>query len=90
MVLVKKNKTCNIVNPKKHFYRNQDAPSVFDITTVAYFAKPDYITSLNSKNNLMKGKVVGTEISRINSIDIDTQYDLELANYYFKKYKPKS
>ena len=90
MVLVKKNRLCKIVNSKKHFYRNQDAPSVFDITTVAYFSKPDYITSLNLKNNLMKGKVVGTQISRINSIDIDTQYDLELANYYFKKYKYKS
>lgn len=87
MVLVKKNRACKVVNPKKHFYRNQDAPSVFDITTVAYFARPDYIISLNKKNNLMEGKVIGTLIPRINSIDIDTQYDLDLANYYFKKYR---
>lgn len=87
MVLVKKNRACKVVNSKKHFYRNQDAPSVFDITTVAYFARPDYIISLNKKNNLMEGKVIGTLISRINSIDIDTQYDLDLANYYFKKYR---
>ena len=41
--------------------------------------------SLQKNKNLFSGKVVGIKIHRINSIDIDDKYDLELANYYFKK-----
>lgn len=89
MVKVNKKNICKKIFPKKNFYRNQDTPEVFDVTTVGYAAKPKYIISLKKNQNLFSGKVVATKLSRINSIDIDDKYDLDLANYYFKKYKKK-
>lgn len=87
MVKVNKKNFCKTLFQKKNFFRNQDAPEVFDITTIGYAARPKYIISLKKSDNLFSGKVVATKISRINSIDIDDKYDLELANYYFKKYR---
>lgn len=85
MVRVIKKKECKILFEKKFFFRNQDSPDVYDVTTVAYASRPNYIMSLKKNKNLFSGKVVGIKIHRINSIDIDDKYDLELANYYFKK-----
>jgi CMP-N-acetylneuraminic acid synthetase len=87
MVSINKKNVCKIINRKKNFFRNQDAPSVYDVTTVGYAAKPNYLFSLNIKKSLFCGKVIGTNISRINSLDIDDKYDLELANFYYKTYK---
>lgn len=87
MVKVDKKNICKTLFPKQNFFRNQDAPEVFDITTIGYAACPEYIVSLKKSDNLFAGRVIGTKISRINSIDIDDKYDLELANYYFKKYR---
>ena len=58
--------------------RRQDAPEVFDITTVVYVANSEYI--LKNKS-LFLGRVGAIEIPQERSIDIDTKHDFEIAKY---------
>jgi CMP-N-acetylneuraminic acid synthetase len=64
------------------FTRRQDAPKTFDITTVAYSARPQYIMETNK---IMSGKVFASIVERRNAIDIDDSFDFEIAEYLFKK-----
>lgn len=56
--------------------RRQDAPLVFDVTTVVYVSKPDFI--LNSRG-LFSGKVTAIEVPKSRAVDIDDIYDFKLA-----------
>jgi CMP-N-acetylneuraminic acid synthetase len=56
--------------------RRQDAPEVFDITTVVYIANSSYV--LNSAS-LFTGRVGAIHIPQERSIDIDTPYDFAVA-----------
>ena len=59
-------------------HRRQDAPQCFDMTTVAYVAKTDFI--LRSKS-IWDGNVVGVEIPAERALDIDTPLDFEIARF---------
>jgi CMP-N-acetylneuraminic acid synthetase len=56
--------------------RRQDAPEVFDITTVVYIANSDYVLNGTS---LFTGRVGAIHIPQERSIDIDTPYDFAIA-----------
>ena len=71
-----------LIKQKKKIYRTQDAPKIFDITTVAYVANPNYV--LNEKS-MFNGKMYYNEVPRERSIDIDTLFDFEIAEYLMKK-----
>lgn len=58
--------------------RRQDAPEVFDITTVVYVANSQYILNCES---LFEGSVGAVQIPQERSIDIDTPYDFEIAKF---------
>ena len=62
--------------------RRQDAPDVYDITTVAYVADPEFILSGKS---LFDGKVRASVVPPERSIDIDTQHDFDIAEFLMKK-----
>jgi len=64
------------------FVRRQDVPKVYDLTTVAYAARFSYI---RSATHMFEGEVVGVEVPRERAIDIDTELDLELADYLYGK-----
>lgn len=55
------------------FHRRQDAPKLYDITTVAYAARADFILSAN---RIFDGKVRAVLIPRERALDIDTELDL--------------
>tara|TARA_R100001369_G_scaffold29049_1_gene52152 strand:- start:11100 stop:11789 length:690 start_codon:yes stop_codon:yes gene_type:complete len=56
--------------------RRQDAPEVFDITTVVYVSNPEFIM----KNyGLFSGVVTSIEVPKSRAIDIDDIYDFKLA-----------
>lgn len=77
--MVKKNENGQmeiIIKPNKMITRRQDAPKVYDITTVVYAAKPNYIMSNDA---IFSGKVVAVEIPKERAIDIDDIYDFTLA-----------
>ena len=58
--------------------RRQDAPKTFDITTVVYAAKTEFILS---RGGIFDGRVKGVEIPRSRAIDIDTIDDFKYAEF---------
>ena len=62
--------------------RRQDAPIVFDITTVCYVASSAFVLS---KNSIFEGRVKAVEIPAERSIDIDSELDFKIAEFLFSK-----
>lgn len=65
-----------VITPTGKITRRQDAPMVFDITTVAYAARPQFIMRANG---LFEGKVTTVTVPSERALDIDTPYDFLLA-----------
>lgn len=63
--------------------RRQDAPKVFDMTCVAYVTTPNHIMTTDG---LFDGRVKGVEVDEISAIDIDTEFDLKLAEMFAREY----
>ena len=74
-------KTERIINDK-NINRRQDAPICFDMSTVAYVARPEFV--INSKG-IWDGDVATVVIPQERAIDIDTQLDLDLARFLFER-----
>ena len=82
MVKKENNNFVRIVIPRdKYIIRRQDVPETFDITTVAYVARPDFI--LNSKG-IFDGNVRAVKIPAERAIDIDSLFDFEIAEALIK------
>lgn len=65
-----------VIAPEGHVIRRQDAPAIFDITTVAYAARPAFVLRANG---LFEGKVCTVVVPAERALDIDTPYDFRLA-----------
>jgi N-acylneuraminate cytidylyltransferase len=77
--MVKKlsNNLIELVNkPANSISRRQDAPEVFDITTVVYVANVEFIMK---NNNLFDGMVTSIEVPKHRAVDIDDMYDFNFA-----------
>jgi len=61
--------------------RRQDTPTVFDLTTVAYVAKPEFIMTHNSA---FEGRVRAVHVPAERAIDIDTLLDFQIAECLLK------
>jgi N-acylneuraminate cytidylyltransferase len=70
-----------VIQQGEKYSRRQDAPEIFDLTTVCYVGKPSTILT---KNSIFEGKVAGVEIPRERAIDIDTELDFQIAEFLFK------
>jgi len=66
--------------------RRQDAPPVYDLTTVAYAVRPQYILSASG---LFEGKVRMVEIPKERAVDIDDQIDYRFAQCLHEMESPK-
>tara|TARA_A200000113_G_scaffold225860_1_gene248375 strand:- start:862 stop:1581 length:720 start_codon:yes stop_codon:yes gene_type:complete len=69
----------------KTTFRRQDAPKVFDITTVAYASSPKFVLSndsLFSENS----RINAIEVPSERAIDIDNLLDFEIAEFLMKKW----
>jgi CMP-N-acetylneuraminic acid synthetase len=64
--------------------RRQDAPKVFDMTTVAYVIKSEFIKKYNG---IFEGKVRSVCIPEERAIDIDTMLDFKIAEYLISSKK---
>ena len=62
--------------------RRQDAPEVFDVTTVAYVADPSFLLE---GGTLFSGRVFASVVPVERAIDIDTLHDFEIAEFLMKK-----
>ena len=65
------------VPDKRKATRRQDASIMYDITTVAYAVRPEYILKADS---LLEGSIKTAVIPRERSLDIDTEFDLKVAD----------
>jgi N,N'-diacetyl-8-epilegionaminate cytidylyltransferase len=67
-----------VIPPVHAVHRRQDVPEVFDMTTVAYAARPEYVLRAGS---LFEGKVRAVIVPPERAIDIDTELDIAFAEY---------
>jgi len=65
-----------VIQPEDAVVRRQDVPVVYDVTTVAYAARPDYVMRTQ---RLFEGRVKTVEVPAERALDIDTPYDFLLA-----------
>jgi CMP-N-acetylneuraminic acid synthetase len=65
--------------------RRQDAPVVYDMTTVAYVTRPDFILN---QSGVFSGRVRSVVVPRERAVDIDDPIDLLLAQALFDKRTP--
>lgn len=56
--------------------RRQEAPKVFDLSTVAYVTRPQHVMSMTS---VLQGRVRLVEVDRRVAVDVDDDIDLILA-----------
>ena len=77
MVKLLDDATCDLViRPDGVLTRRQDAPDIFDITTVVYVTTPKFI---RNNDNLFSGTVTSIVVPKERAIDIDDIYDFKLA-----------
>lgn len=77
MVTISDANLLEVVNTGSNAVRRQDVPEVFDVTTCVYVGNPEYIMSCDK---LMQGRVGYIKIPVERSLDIDSEYDLYLAD----------
>jgi N-acylneuraminate cytidylyltransferase len=58
--------------------RRQDAPPVYDVTTVAYAARPRFVLEADS---IFAGRVAAVVVPPERAIDIDTELDFQFAEF---------
>jgi len=77
MVSVNESGDSVVVIPTKSVaHRRQDAPKVYDMTTVGYVARPEFVMSSSS---MFEGRLRQVEIPAERAIDIDNPIDFEMA-----------
>lgn len=69
---------------EKKIHRRQDAPTIYDLTTVVYAVRAKLILE---KNHLFEGKVKGVLVPRERAIDIDTELDFQIAEFLMTQSK---
>jgi len=65
--------------PEEVIERRQAAPAIFDVTTVAYAARPEFVARAES---IFAGRVKAIIIPEARALDIDTEFDFKLAEYF--------
>ena len=83
MVKKNENNLVKICMPlKKKIIRRQDAPKIYNITTICFVVSAKYILSKKSGQHatVKSGKVGAIEIPYERSLDLDTEFDLKVAN----------
>lgn len=77
MVQIRDDETAEIIiKPSSVVSRRQDAPDVYDITTVVYSAKVEFI---QQRDSLFAGKTVAVVVPKDRAVDIDDIYDFMFA-----------
>ena len=71
-----------MVPPKAPVHRRQDAPPAYDITTVAYAARPAFVLRASS---LFEGCVHAVSVPPERAVDIDTELDLRFAEFLLER-----
>jgi N,N'-diacetyl-8-epilegionaminate cytidylyltransferase len=73
-----KGNTKLLIDSSASYSRRQDVPKAYNLTTVAYVSRPEFI--INS-GHIFDGRVKSVMIPEERSIDIDTELDFKIANF---------
>jgi N-acylneuraminate cytidylyltransferase len=65
-----------VIPPQGRIVRRQDAPVVYDMTTVAYVTTPEFVLT---RNGIFEGRVHHVHVPVDRALDIDTLLDFRLA-----------
>ncbi len=65
-----------VIPPEGPIVRRQDAPVVYDMTTVAYVAAPAFVTT---RNGIFEGRVRYVHVPVERALDIDSPLDFRIA-----------
>jgi CMP-N-acetylneuraminic acid synthetase len=65
-----------VIPPESAVARRQDAPQVFDMTTVAYVARPEFVIA---RSAAFEGRVRHVHVPVERALDIDTLLDFRIA-----------
>jgi CMP-N-acetylneuraminic acid synthetase len=68
-----------VIPPQTAIVRRQDAPIVFDMATVAYVIRPEFVLTHNSH---FQGRVRAVHVPSKRAIDIDTLLDFQMAEFF--------
>lgn len=67
-----------VIESEGKVHRRQDAPLVYDVTTVAYAARPEFVLRANS---IFEGRVKAVVVPAERALDIDTELDFQFAEF---------
>lgn len=67
-----------VMGPQTGITRRQDAPTVFDMATVAYVVRPQFVLQ---QKGTFSGRVCAVKVPVERAVDIDTLFDFELAEF---------
>lgn len=73
-----------VISSENKVKRRQDAPKVYDMTTVAYIVSSDFVSKFNG---IFEGKIKSVVIPRERAIDIDDLTDFKVAEYLAQNFK---
>lgn len=82
MVTTDSSSNVNLIFKDTGLSRRQDAPVCYDLTTIAYVSRPEYIIRSSS---MWDGSVYGVEIPSERCIDIDNPFDYSIAKFLMEK-----
>jgi CMP-N-acetylneuraminic acid synthetase len=70
-----------VIPPQSAIARRQDAPVVYDMTTVCYVVNPEFVMAHSAT---FEGRVRAVQVPTERSLDIDTLLDFQIAEGLFK------
>lgn len=70
-----------VIPPEGRVFRRQDAPTVYDMTTVAYVTTPSFILS---HDRVFSGRVRAVPVPPERALDIDTELDFRIAEFLMR------
>ena len=73
-----------LVANKCEYSRRQDVPIVYDMTTVAYVTRPDFI---KNNNKVFDGQVKASLVPKERAVDIDDELDFKIAEMLMMEIK---
>jgi len=65
-----------VIPPRSAIARRQDAPVVYDMTTVGYVVKPEFVMT---RNGIFEGTVTHVHVPAERALDIDSLLDFRIA-----------
>jgi N-acylneuraminate cytidylyltransferase len=67
-----------------NYVRRQDVPKTYDMTTVFYITT---FRNILNASSVFSGRVGLFEVDQISALDIDTEFDLRMAEFFLKEKK---